>query len=357
MLKGVNNLKIVTISALKRVSTLARRFFWAGLYLLGLAILLGYALRWWPGDRFRPVLVFNALMPWLLSGLLFGNAAAAMARRRWLVTFLAIPTLLIGMNFVSLFFPSFTFAEANSTTSLKVMSYNVWWKSRDVQAVAEVIRQEQPDIILLQELNSALAQKLKQELVDLYPDDKLYFAYEWVIDQAIISRYPISEIGYRHDLGRVQMVIIDTPSGPFTVWNVHPVQPRPWRKHYRQMAALAAAIAEVEGALIIGGDFNTTDQSDSYKLIERYLPAAHREAGWGFGFSFPAPSSRFQGLANLGFTKRGVKQLLWLAANTSPTMRIDHIFYSDHFLAQQAYTLENSGGSDHLPVVAELSFR
>jgi endonuclease/exonuclease/phosphatase (EEP) superfamily protein YafD len=36
-------------------------------------------------------------------------------------------------------------------------------------------------------------------------------------------------------------------------------------------------------------------------------------------------------------------------------VRIDHIFYSDHFFAHTAGTLPTSGGSDHLPVVAELS--
>jgi endonuclease/exonuclease/phosphatase family metal-dependent hydrolase len=35
-------------------------------------------------------------------------------------------------------------------------------------------------------------------------------------------------------------------------------------------------------------------------------------------------------------------------------IRIDHIFYSRHFLARRAYTGANSGGSDHFPVVAEL---
>jgi endonuclease/exonuclease/phosphatase (EEP) superfamily protein YafD len=39
---------------------------------------------------------------------------------------------------------------------------------------------------------------------------------------------------------------------------------------------------------------------------------------------------------------------------TVPAIRIDHIFYSDHFFASGAYTVDNSGGSDHFPVIAEL---
>jgi endonuclease/exonuclease/phosphatase family metal-dependent hydrolase len=36
-------------------------------------------------------------------------------------------------------------------------------------------------------------------------------------------------------------------------------------------------------------------------------------------------------------------------------IRIDHIFHSSHFTALNAHMLNDSGGSDHLPVVAELA--
>ena len=101
---------------------------------------------------------------------------------------------------------------------------------------------------------------------------------------------------------------------------------------------MAIETAQVEGPLIVGGDFNTTDQSELYRLINRHLDNAHWEAGWGFGFSFPAESSSIYGVPIPG-----------------SVVRIDHIFYSgEHFLARHALTLSDSGGSDHLPVVATL---
>jgi endonuclease/exonuclease/phosphatase family metal-dependent hydrolase len=87
----------------------------------------------------------------------------------------------------------------------------------------------------------------------------------------------------------------------------------------------------------VGGDFNTTDQSEGYHLLAQHLKNAHWEAGWGFGFSFPANQPRFKRIPIL-----------------TPVVRIDHIFYSSHFLAHSATTLSDSGGSDHLPVIAEL---
>jgi endonuclease/exonuclease/phosphatase (EEP) superfamily protein YafD len=112
-----------------------------------------------------------------------------------------------------------------------------------------------------------------------------------------------------------------------------------WSKQYRQITALTEDIAQVKTPLIVGGDFNTTEQAETYRFINQYLSNAHWEAGWGFGFTFPAHNPRYKQIPVL-----------------TPMVRIDHIFYSDHFFARSAQTLATSGGSDHLPVVATLQF-
>jgi endonuclease/exonuclease/phosphatase (EEP) superfamily protein YafD len=88
--------------------------------------------------------------------------------------------------------------------------------------------------------------------------------------------------------------------------------------------------------IILGGDFNTSDQSQTYRLVDQYLNNAHWEASCGFGFTFPSSSSRLK--------RKFLVPLL---------IRIDHIFYSTHFIPTSSRTLNDSGGSDHLPVVAE----
>ncbi len=35
--------------------------------------------------------------------------------------------------------------------------------------------------------------------------------------------------------------------------------------------------------------------------------------------------------------------------------KVDHLFYNDYFFAHRAYTLNDSAGSDHFPIVAEFS--
>jgi endonuclease/exonuclease/phosphatase (EEP) superfamily protein YafD len=271
-----------------------------------------------------------------LVGLLPGLALAGLARRKWVTLALAAPTLIIGLTFAPLFLPRPAGALAANTT-FKVMSYNVLARNKQVTEVARLIWREQPDILLLQELTPIMAQALTKQLADLYPEGQLYLAYEPGAYQGIISRYPLTRVELAYDKGRTQKVTAETPVGPIAVWNVHPNTPLPWSRQYRQITALAEDIADVTGPLIVGGDFNTTDQSEAYRLVGQYLHNAHWEAGWGFGFSFPAHSPRFSDVTVI-----------------TPVIRIDHIFYSDHFYPHTARTLNESGGSDHLPVTARL---
>lgn len=316
-----------------------RTAFWLGLWLFGLGILLSYPLRWWSGDQIFWVRLISYAMPWLLVGLVPGLVAAWLAHRKWLWLALAAPTLFISLTYAPLFLPRTDQARADGA-SFKVMSYNVLRDNKNMKAVARVIRQEQPDILLLQELRSEQVQALTDRLASLYPEAKLHIAYEPEILQAVISRYPLTPMGAIPDKGRAQKVLVNTPHGQITVWNVHPRSKAGWLRRYQQLADLVAEdIVPASGPLIMGGDFNTTDQNQAYRLINQYLHNAHWEAGWGFGFTFPS------------YTIYGDRVSL-----TPPLVRIDHIFYNDYFFAAKAGTLAQAGGSDHLSVFAELAW-
>jgi endonuclease/exonuclease/phosphatase (EEP) superfamily protein YafD len=324
------------IAFLNKIWNTTSRLFWAGLWIFALGLLVWYPLRWWPGDRFWPVRLTNYFMPWLFLGLIPGILIAGLSRRRWLATALTIPTILIGLTFAPLFLPRPSTALAG-TESYKVMSYNIWGRNRDAEALVSVIQQEQPDILLLQEVTWRHANVLQNGLTELYKHD-FHMAYESRIGQAVISRYPLTSVEAAYQKGRTQKVIADTPNGPIAIWNTHPTSPLPWSRQYRQISALVDDIAATEQPLIVGGDFNTTDQSETYRMIDQYLDNAHWEAGWGFGFSFPSSDRPLRGRFQI-----------------PSLVRIDHIFYSDHFYVLNARTLPTAGGSDHLPVVAELS--
>ena len=170
-----------------------------------------------------------------------------------------------------------------------------------------------------------------------YVDTPMQYDHAPEIKQAVISRFPIFPIRADFEKGRVQIVRIETSFGPITVVNAH-IFNFPWQRRHRQLVELATEdVAKIQGPLILGGDFNTNDQSRAYRITERYLKNAHWESGCGFGFTYPA-----------SFTKKRIN--LYSMA----LVRIDHIFYSKHFYSRISRTLNESGGSDHYPVIAEL---
>jgi len=331
-------LQTLITGLLKGLFYTLRTAFWLGLWLFGLGVLLTYLLRWWPGDRLLPVRLLNYMVPWLLIPLVLALIAAIVAGRHWLVTVLAVPTLFISLTYAPLFLPRPCLALGNSET-FKVLSHNVGRRNPDVTAMAALIRQEQPDILLLQELRRDRVEAFINTLDDLYPDAELHFTYDPYTLQAVASRYPLTPLAMMPEKGRAQKVLLETPNGPITVINIHP-DFRDWQRRHQQMSMLLAEdVISADGPVILGGDFNTTDQTQIYRLVNQHLHNAHWEAGWGFDFTFPFPVRRIRG-------RYPMPQLV----------RIDHIFYSDHFFAHNAGTLTESGGSDHLPVFAEFSW-
>ncbi|MCB0193531.1 MAG: endonuclease/exonuclease/phosphatase family protein [Anaerolineae bacterium] len=329
------------IHLLKKIIQLINYSIAALLWLFGMGLMVWYPLRWWPGDRFTPIQLLNYFTPWLLVALLPALIFAALSKRRWLMLMLIMPTFIIMYNYAPLFLPRATSPALAHSGRIKVMSYNIWGYNRNTDDIADIIHREQPDILFLQEIYGSKAIVLKQKLQDLYPgQDRYYSTMDDESGQGIISRYPLTPLGISYTQGRAQKAIIHTPDGDIHVWNVHLKQPRDWVTQHRQVINLVQDVAHVDQPLIVGGDFNTTEQSEVYKMIDQYLDNTHWEAGWGFGFSFPAEKPII----------KGVKVPV-----TTPMLRIDHIFHNNLLFTHSAKTLSDSGGSDHYPVVSELS--
>jgi endonuclease/exonuclease/phosphatase (EEP) superfamily protein YafD len=332
--------KLPTKRSITSLPRLVGSLFWASLWLVALTLGSLFLLKWFSADYFYPVRIIAYFLPWLLALLFPALVIAALARRKWLVATLAGPTIVIVATFVPLFWPRPVLAGPNQGLSLKIVSHNMF-NQPDAAGLIKLIRQEQPDILLLQEFNPVLASMSLAALADLYPT--LSFT---VVDPsqagfsaAVLSRYPVVWSEASFALGRTQRVRLATPAGLIEVWNVHPFPPylHAPAKHDRHLQTLAEALPDATYPLIVAGDFNITTESANYTRFARQLHNAHLVAGRGFGFTFPVPPHR----KGLPFTPG----LLY---------RIDHILYDDHFVARQAETLPPQAGSDHLPIMAEL---
>ena len=298
-----------------------------------------YPARWLTGDSLLPVRMTAYILAWLLFLFLPLLFFAWMTRRKWLALAGASSILIIVFTYVPLYLPNRPAPSPEDGFSVKVMSYNLHGIP-EVGEIVEVIRRENPDVLLIQECSPALCSPLFHGLDDLYPYKDMVIKD---FGQAAFSRYPMKRTSAEVDQGRTQKLIIKAPQGLAAVWNIHPIPPFliPPEQYDAQISALAADIAREKGPLIVAGDLNATDQSEAYRKINRYLTDAYWEAGWGVGFSYPAPPYTFM---DSGF-------------QVGPVWRIDHIFHSEEFIPTNAYILKDSGGSDHFPIVAEFSLR
>lgn len=323
----------------KKLLSASRNVFLAILWLIGLGLILFFPLRWLSGEILEPVRMITYITPWLLVLSLPILIVAGWMRRKRLSLLLAIAVLAIGLPFAPLFLPNRQAKPSPQACSLKIMSYNLHGIP-EIDGIVEVIRQQKPDILLIQEVSPALASPSFHGLDNLYPE--LYVDVDSEgLGQAVFSRYPLQQVSVEWEKGRAQKVLIETPAGLLAVWNVHPIPPYlvPPEQYDAQIAALVTDISKAKGPLIVAGDLNATSQSDAYRKIDRYLEDAYWETGWGFGFSYPAPPYTFMDIP----------------LQTGPLWRIDYVFHSQEFVATHARTLKTSGGSDHFPVVAELS--
>jgi endonuclease/exonuclease/phosphatase (EEP) superfamily protein YafD len=95
----------------------------------------------------------------------------------------------------------------------------------------------------------------------------------------------------------------------------------------------------------VAGDLNATGLSTAHRIITRELHDAWEARGQGLGHTFPGAASPRGSRPRLF----GIPVPMWL-------VRIDYVFFSDHFTALSVEIGPWDGASDHRPVIADLVF-
>ena len=315
-----------------------RLLLWFALWCFGMVVLAGLALRGWVGDALIVTRYTGYAMPWLAVVLVPGAILSGRAGHWWLAFVISAGAALVAVHHASLFRYRPQLATPPSAIQLRVLSYNTWSKNTADERIAEVVIEADPDIVLLQEITDEVFERLLVRLREHV--SPLHAVHDGELLQAVVSRHPLERRPSMRHKGQAQNVVVRSPAGPISVYNVHPLRAGGWRKRYGQVTDLLEQEILLEsGPVLVGGDFNVTPQSQMYLLLSRHLRNAHDEAGSGLGFTFPTSARTFRGIPLV------------------PLVRIDHIFVSGHFLALGAGTIEDAGGSDHRPVFAELAAR
>ncbi len=230
---------------------------------------------------------------------------------------------------------------------IRVLTYNIKNGARDQGAIANELRETQPDIVLFQEMSHHVKKTV---------DPILNGWNVRTMDQFLVaSRYPINNMticeraigGVPQHGVRCQLEIGDKT---ITVYAVHFISPRSglgslrhkredgiseWESNVAGRLAQSQQLLEEvrmdKGPVIIGGDFNSPVLGLTCRnLFNLHMTDAFDAAGRGYGYTygkFLKPQYSF--------------------------IRIDHILYNKYWQAENCWA-GNDEGSDHRPVIADL---
>ena len=227
------------------------------------------------------------------------------------------------------------------------MTWNLSYENPSPEGVAKIVKSEAPHVIAIQELVKSTAVELSQALKRDFPYQVISPAFEF----GIFSKYPLKSSqpsGLSPQVIKFQEVRISVGNREIELIDVHLPVPKLQTSQFGMLTLpvdfntnkwdaiypiLLDRIKNIDRPLLVVGDFNTSDRDRNYQLLSRYLTNAFQTAGWGMGMTFPiAPPV------------------------TIPLVRIDHIFYSQHWHARSAWT-KVGVGSDHQYLVAELQLK
>jgi endonuclease/exonuclease/phosphatase (EEP) superfamily protein YafD len=278
---------------------------------------------------------------------------ALLARARLAMILSLLPLALLVVLYGPRFAPGGT--PAASAATFRVMTFNAGAGSGtggDPQRVLAAVQQANPDLLALQELPPGTLQLLGSTLAAQYP----YRAY--TSDVATFSAYPISDpIELKLPEGSYISQAMDllVEDRLIHLTNVHLRRAGPRILGRRSIAVflrdyepellesqmtelLDRYVRPTVGTQLLTGDFNQTEWSHPYERISSVLTDSYVESGRGLGHTYPTT-------IELGRLDLRV-----------PLVRIDYVFHSADLTALRA-RVGPDGGSDHLPVVAELAFR
>lgn len=323
-----------------------------GLYGGGTALFLALGLA--PGEELAIVGLFNTLLPALLLPAIV-LAIVWLVARRWKLALLMAPAILaVVSGYGALFLPRP--GPPPTAPQISVLTFNLHAERFALTPMVDVIRAAGADIVALQEISPEAAETFRAQLSDLYPHQAVHLHPDNpVMGQGVLSKHPLRDSEYWQVAMWHQRVIVTVDGMDITLYNVHPHIPfarAPAGLAFdagmrgRDIADILERAGREQTPVILAGDFNMTDRCAHYRWVTAHYRDAFREAGRGFGFTFPDFSSP-------NALPRGLPRI---ALPVPLLTRIDYVFYSEHFHAAEAFVWPSAGGSDHRPVLARLAF-
>ncbi len=310
-------------------------------------------LHWIFGDRWWWLFLLNAFADYLFFPLFIVLALILITHRRDLIIGFVISLALGFLLFGHLLMPPI-FANHNSKPQITVMTSNILGFNMGVEGVIDAIIESEADIVAIQELNPQTAEAIQQDLDKIYPYQEL-LPESGVTGMGIISRFPMRSIEVEFDgywVGTPQVMEVIWEGEKVMVINLHAIPPSirsaehikfTVKEREQQLSGVVEFIESRKEPVLLLGDLNVSEKNTAHKIMENALEDAWIKGGWGLGHTFP-------GAASPGSSRPSIGRFLspkWL-------LRLDYIFYSEHWEVEKAWIGPWDSGSDHRPVMAKL---
>lgn len=293
----------------------------------GLPTVLGFAGAWWWVfdllSHFRAQYALGAGLAVLL--------AAVVGKRR--AALVACTSLVVNLALMGPFYAGGS-GLPRDDDRLLIMTHNVHTANRAFEQVAQTIEAEQPDVVLLLEVDRAWMTALS-DLAESYTIVAEPHADNFGI--ALLSRLPILEGGIL-DLPDapglpVVAVRLDWGGTAFDLLGVHtvpPISPRASALRDTQMARAAERIADSPGPAMLVGDLNATPWSHPFRAVVDETGLRNSQRGFGLQPSWPRFPWPF-------------------------SIPIDHLLHSEHFVVTDR-RVGDVNGSDHRTLLVEIAW-
>jgi endonuclease/exonuclease/phosphatase (EEP) superfamily protein YafD len=227
---------------------------------------------------------------------------------------------------------------AGGSASLVVLAQN--FEYGDPEALVELVREEDVDVLVLTDASSARIDPLLAAGIE-----------EWLPHSAgigeggavVLSRIPVTGTELLYDESESRLVELEAPGlGALTIAAVHtrpPYDPVAWRRDHEQVrTSLAAVRADADRAVVVAGDLNATlAHAPVRRLVDLGLSDSAVQANAGWSPTWPSGShQRRFGLTVPAFAA------------------IDHVLTSPRLVATSSRTVELPG-ADHRAVLVTIS--
>lgn len=247
------------------------------------------------------------------------------------VAFMILPFILLLIAEVA---PIYVGGNKNPelTDTVKIAGINLLTSNNQFGDVVTYIKENSPDIIVLQELNSLWELMLEPGLTDytyrlsIPREDNFGIAIYSKIEFSNIDELSIGEAG-------VPSISGDFSVGDSTITLIatHPLPPvgSSYFSHRNlQLSELGKMVAEMDKEVVVVGDLNTSSFSTHYKKLIKESRLIDSRKGFGLLTTWPT----------------------WFGL---PKITLDHCLVSQGVLVKSRDVGDHIG-SDHLPIVVEI---